>query len=1135
MRNAERPMTACDVGLPSMAMRVEGLPVQAVRGATGQDKTVTASRRASPSMASLASLMLALCGAMALGGCSSVKPPPGDDAPTLASLAGRQVTVTPDAGPPPDAARAVAAYRAFLAAAPAQTPQRAAALRRLADLEMDLAEQRAGDGAAPDYRAAVAQYQAWLVSQPDAADRDAVLYQLARAQDQGGDAAAALATLDRLVAAHPTSGHRDEAEFRRGELLFAARRWAEAEAAYTTVLQAGAGSPWLDRALYMQGWSRYRQGRWNDALDALFGVLDLKLGGHDGQSLPRVDRQALPRAEQELVDDSLRVIALSLEQLQGAAGIDTHLRSARRQAYAWRVYGTLAALYQRQGRARDAADAHQRFARSQPLSPRAAWARQQVVQIHDQAGFSALALQAREDFVLAHAPNGDWARAQVVQDGEALPAAVGATASPLALDAEPGREASRAQADRWWRQHVDTLARHHHAQAQRTHAAAEVDAAQRWYRIAIDQVDDDQRGQRRFLLAELLFDAGRWDAALPAYEAAATGDADHPRRADAGYAALLTRQRLLEQADAAARPVLQRAQVDAAQGFVQRFGTDARVAGVLASAAELQWALHDGPAAQALARQALARLDAAGPPLSPASNAAPTSPPAAGSTAAAATDDSGVAIRRRVLVVLADVALAGGDLREAEQAQQQVLALLPATDEAGRARQADRLAAVIYRQGEAARDAGQPADAARHFARVGVVAPGSAAAPAALYDGALQSLALKDWLAAAVALETLRSRHPTHALSRQAAPQLALAYAESGRTAQAAGELERWASQLDDATAARDARWQAAQWFDRAEVPTRAAGLYRQLQQDASLPLPQVVQARWRLAEMARVAGQAQDEQRWLQALQQADADGGAARTERSRTLAALATLRLAEPLRSAYQRVALVEPLKTTLARKKTRFDAVQARYAEAAAAGTAEAQAAATVHSAALYQDFGQAVLHSQRPRGLKKAQAESYQVLLEEQAFPFEERAVDLHQLNAERTRDGQFDAWVRQSYAALATLRPVRWGKREWVPQAGDPQAEALRAGLAHREAGRFDDARRAYEQVLAANPAHAGARLNLAILHDLYLHDPAQALQHYRALPRDAAVAELRELPRWLAELESRLPRQAAVTLPEPRR
>ena len=82
-----------------------------------------------------------------------------------------------------------------------------------------------------------------------------------------------------------------------------------------------------------------------------------------------------------------------------------------------------------------------------------------------------------------------------------------------------------------------------------------------------------------------------------------------------------------------------------------------------------------------------------------------------------------------------------------------------------------------------------------------------------------------------------------------------------------------------------------------------------------------------------------------------------------------------------------------------------------------------------AGLYRDFGKALLASERPKRLSKVEREQYDVLLEEQAFPFEEKAIELHELNARRAARGVWDAWVQQSYAALRELRPVRYGKVE----------------------------------------------------------------------------------------------------------
>src|SRR5258706_6966484 len=88
---------------------------------------------------------------------------------------------------------------------------------------------RGNDG--PNYKAAITRYQDYLKTYPKDPGNDRVLYQLARAHEQGGELETALKTLDRLVAEYPKTIYRDEAHFRRGELLFTTSDYAKAEKA----------------------------------------------------------------------------------------------------------------------------------------------------------------------------------------------------------------------------------------------------------------------------------------------------------------------------------------------------------------------------------------------------------------------------------------------------------------------------------------------------------------------------------------------------------------------------------------------------------------------------------------------------------------------------------------------------------------------------------------------------------------------------------------------------------------------------------------------------------------------------------------------------------------------------------------
>src|SRR5262249_19763270 len=116
-------------------------------------------------------------------------------------------------------------------------------------------------------------------------------------------------------------------------------------------------------------------------------------------------------------------------------------------------------------------------------------------------------------------------------------------------------------------------------------------------------------------------------------------------------------------------------------------------------------------------------------------------------------------------------------------------------------------------------------------------------------------------------------------------------------------------------------------------------------------------------------------------------------------------------------------------------------ALYSQALDYKVAEVTTAATFGMGELYRKLGADVLASERPKELAKdADArEQYDVLLEEQAFPLEEKAIELHEINAKRTGEGIYDEWVRKSFEVLAKLKPARYAKAE----VSEDHAQSLR--------------------------------------------------------------------------------------------
>jgi hypothetical protein len=93
-------------------------------------------------------------------------------------------------------------------------------------------------------------------------------------------------------------------------------------------------------------------------------------------------------------------------------------------------------------------------------------------------------------------------------------------------------------------------------------------------------------------------------------------------------------------------------------------------------------------------------------------------------------------------------------------------------------------------------------------------------------------------------------------------------------------------------------------------------------------------------------------------------------------------------------------------------------------------EVTAAATFYMAEVYSNFGRTLLESERPSSLNGAALQKYEDQLEEEAFPFEEKAIKVHEKNLELMSGGKlYNAWIEKSLGRLAQLMPGRYAKAE----------------------------------------------------------------------------------------------------------
>jgi len=1027
---------------------------------------------------------------------------------TLADLASRSTPVRPDEPVVADVGLAARSYEEFLRIPETDPALRAQALRRLGDLRLTEAEHlRAQEGATSEQattvaREAIAAYEQLLAEQPQAADTDVAIYQLARAHESLGEPEAALARLDELVAAHPDTAYYEEAQFRRGETFFSAQRYAEAERAYAAVLGRDASSAFRQQALYKHGWSLFKQSRDEESSASFLALLDgLLVEG--GKIRPTAD---LSRPEQELSADAMRALAITFAASEGSVSLQAALDRHGAASYESRLYRALGDLYVEKERYQDGAEAYRAFARRRPLDPDAPLLLVGATEAYAKGGFTSLVLDGKRQLVEEYGPRSEFWRTQ----GPALDPAVSNAVQSNLLD----------------------LAQHHHALAQKSGAAADRDAAVRWYRDYLDGFDGaPQAPATRLLLADLLFEGANFEAAAAEYERAAYSYGPNPAAGRAGYAALVAYDKAEAQVPEAQRASLRLRAIDSSLRFADTFPGQSEVPGVLARTTKALFDAGDRDRAESVAQRLLAL----------------------GSRA-----DAGQQLV--AWTVLAHTYFDSARFAEAERAYGELSASLPPEDPL-RPEVTERLAASVYRQAEAKQAAGDVAGAVREFLRVASVAPASPVRATAEYDAATLLVTAQQWSEAATVLEAFRRNHPQHPLQADATRKLAVAYLEGGRQREAAVELERVAANaMEDAEVRRAALWQAAELYTVIADVAAARLSYAGYVGRYPAPFEPAIEARHELAELAAEAGDGADRRRWLDDLIAADAAAGALRTDRSRFLAAGASIEIARPLDGAARAVKLAAPLDRSLLAKKQALEAALAGYARAAEYGIAAVTTEASFAMADLYRHLGQSLMESERPGDLSAEELEQYDLLLEEQAYPFEEKAIGIHEKNASRAAAGVYDDWVKKSYAALAQMKPGRYARIE-SPDGADatavtppevaPQFAAAResleaerneearemllaalqldptnpAGLnrlaiAERRLGRFTEARAAYQRAIAADPAYAEPERNLAMLLDLYLGEPAQALVHYERYQALSGDADPR-VAAWLVELRTR--------------
>jgi len=200
---------------------------------------------------------------------------------------------------------------------------------------------------------------------------------------------------------------------------------------------------------------------------------------------------------------------------------------------------------------------------------------------------------------------------------------------------------------------------------------------------------------------------------------------------------------------------------------------------------------------------------------------------------------------------------------------------------------------------------------------------------------------------------------------------LAFAYRETGQWEKAGDELNLMVAMATTPEERRENLQIAAELYDQAGNEDKAIDTWRQYANGHPEPAADYMEAANRLAELYESRGDFERRDFWLnRQMEKVDRNPEAA-DDRMRYLAASATF--AREALAYYDSIRLTLPLNESMVAKSNALeDAVQ---------------------------------------------------------AYPFEDSAIDIHEQNIHRAREGIFDEWVQRSYESLRRSLPGRYNKPE----------------------------------------------------------------------------------------------------------
>jgi len=860
------------------------------------------------------------------------------------------------------------------------------------------------------YTEAIKSYHEILDKYPNSPDNAQVLYQLARAYDMDGHIDKALKMLLQLTTHHPQYKNNAEAYFRIGDIYFGMQKYRKAQEQYKVVTRMQ-NDKLRTYAHYMLAWTYYKQFNYEASVNAYAVVLSLLLG--DGE-----DIEGLNDSDKPLLNDSIESISLSLAKSDGAEMIEK-IQSLKGKPYKWRIYDSLGSYYLKKERFEDSADTFRRFVQKYNFSVHAPDLHSKLISAYIKGRFPLLALQEKEVYVEYYSLSSKYEKENGIDEK---------VESNLKI-------------------YIDELASHYHSKAQELvknyekiikktkgnkvskKLAEELtktkyqylnsfERATYFYAKYIEAFSKDPRiPEMYFLKAEAYFSIKKYPNAIADFERVAyqLNQFEQTKyRAKAGYAAIVAyqshiKQLALNDGEVNENNVAKEWQAKAVNSmlkFAEVYHEDKRSPSVLTNAAEYLFGLDQYQRALNVAQKLITNnpiLD--------------------------------IQLKKTAFGIIAHsyFKLEQFALAEKNYTSQRELV---AKGNKEYTTISERLAAAIYKDSQVLLDTDRKQQAIDQLLKIKRLTPNSKVRVSAQYNAATLLLATQQWDLAIKELKELIKDFSKDKTAFEFQRKLAFAYEKRESWKEAANAYLSLSKNDKDPKIRQDALFIAAGFYEKTKNYNTAIELFKQYARTYEQPFEVRMEARFRLAELYGTVKEVSKQLFWLRRIVDGDKNAGASRTNRSQWLAAWAHTKYGDYFASEFQRRKLTIALDKSLPKKNKALTNATDRYKKAADFGILEFVTMSSVKIANLYQQLGKELRDIKLPKRLSKEERKAYSEILEEQAAPLDQLALELHLGNVERAWSGEFNQWISQSFTEMKSLSPARYNKEEVEVRYGD---------------------------------------------------------------------------------------------------